>query len=86
MENNYRKVRLVNCSNDETKEIILLNNKFSVDDLQKAIDKIKDEKWEEIMLYGDDWQIILENLDDEFIYSELDYTDEDKDIEEFVEF
>ena len=60
--------------------IIMLHNKHSVKDLQDEINRIKREKYEEIMEYGNDLEVIKENISNEFNWFEL-----DTDIYDYVE-
>ena len=56
--------------------IILLNNKHTVKEFQDEIDKIVEEKYEEINLYGDDWEIVKKYINKKFDWIELNYNNE----------
>ena len=77
----YRAVRIKDCEDCNVNYgIIILNNKHSVKDLQDEINRIKREKYEEIMEYGNDLEVIKENISNKFNWFEL-----DTDIYDYVE-
>ena len=77
-DSNYREVELRDCWSGEVFTTIMLNYKHSVKEFQDEINRIKEEKSEEINKYGDDWTIISENIDKSFDWYELDIdTDDD---------
>lgn len=77
-DSNYRQVKLRNCYDDKNYTYIMLNYKHSVKEFQDEINRIKEEKQDEINKYGDDWSIISENISDKFDWFELDIdTDDD---------
>lgn len=77
-DSNYRQVELRDCYDDKNYTYIMLNYKHSVKEFQDEINRIKEEKQDEINKYGDDWSIISENISDKFDWFELDIdTDDD---------
>ena len=77
----YRAIRIKDCEdNNVDYGVIMLHNKHSVKDLQDEINRIKREKYEEIMEYGNDLEVIKENISSEFNWFEL-----DTDIYDYVE-
>ena len=77
----YRAVKINDCEdNNVDYGVIMLYNKHSVKDLQDEINRIKREKYEEIMEYGNDLEVIKENISNEFNWFEL-----DTDIYDYVE-
>lgn len=77
-DSNYRQVELRDWYNNEVYTYIMLNYKHSVKEFQDEINRIREEKSEEINKYGDDWSIISENISDKFDWFELDIdTDDD---------
>lgn len=73
----YRAVRVVDCYNSNTTyDTIMLSNKHNIREFQAEINRVKDLKAEEISKYGDDWEIIKENISDNFDWYEIDYSDE----------
>ena len=77
----YRAVRISDCEDSNVDYgVIMLHNKHSVKDLQDEINRIKREKYEEIMEYGNDLEVIKENISNEFNWFEL-----DTDIYDYVE-
>ena len=77
-DNHYRSVELRDCWNGEVYTRIMLNYKHSVKEFQDEINRIREEKSEEINKYGDDWSIISENISEDFDWYELDIdTDDD---------
>lgn len=74
----YRAVRVVDCCNDTLIYlVIMLNNKHTVEDLQKEIYRIKNEYAEELMEYGNDVEFVLEHISDEFDWFEPDFDTQD---------
>lgn len=70
--NNYRAIEIRDCVESSIcYETIMLNKKHSVKDLQDEIYRIKKDKYDEIMKYGNDLEIIKENISDEFDWFEL---------------
>lgn len=63
---NYRLVQIESRENWAFAEPIFLNNKITVEEFQKEIDRIKEEHQEEINEYGDDLNIILSNIELDF--------------------
>ena len=77
----YTAIRIKDCvDNNVDYGVIMLHNKHSVKDLQDEINRIKREKYEEIMEYGNDLEVIKENISNEFNWFEL-----DTDIYDYVE-
>lgn len=73
----YRAVRVVDCyNNNNTYDTIMLNNKHTIIDFQAEVNRIKYLKSKEISQYGDDWEIIKENISDKFDWYEINYSDE----------
>lgn len=64
---NYRLVQIKSCEDRAFAEPIFLNNKITVEEFQKEIDRIKEEHQEEINEYGDDLNIILSNIELDFM-------------------
>lgn len=63
----YRAIIIRDCSDySSILGIIMLNNINSIESFQKEIDRIKEEKHEEIAKYGDDFEIIKENISTDF--------------------
>jgi len=71
---NYTIVELRDSYNDYTLGTILLNKKHTIKDFQDAIYKAKEKNHEKIMMYGNDWEYISEDLKD-FDYIDMDATD-----------
>ncbi|MGN1326918.1 MAG: hypothetical protein ACI4VQ_02375 [Clostridia bacterium] len=69
--NNYRIV----LSNNHN--AILLNKKHKVSEFQEEIEKIIEKNKDKISQFGDDWEIISENINAKFDWFEL-YLDEEK--------
>lgn len=70
IENNYRLVALRDsCDYDNILGAVYLNNKHSIQDFQNAIYKAKEKREDEIYEFGEDWDIISEELE-EFDYIE----------------
>lgn len=63
----YRLVQIKSCEDSAFSEPIFLNNKITVEEFQKEIDRVKEEHQEEINEYGDDLNIILSNIELDFI-------------------
>lgn len=75
--NEYRAIEIRDCvENNTCYGIIMLNKKHSVKSLQDEIYRIKRDKYDEIMEYGNDLEIIKENISDEFDWFQLE-TDDD---------
>ena len=73
----YKTIALKDFQNDNIiYSIILLNNKHTVKEFQDEIDKIVEEKYEEINLYGDDWEIVKKYINKKFEWIELNYNNE----------
>lgn len=69
---NYRAIIIRDCSDySSILGIIMLNNKNSIESFQKEIDRIKEEKHKEIAEYGDDFEIIKENISTDFDWFEI---------------
>lgn len=69
---NYRAIIIRDCSDySSIIGIIMLNNKINIESFQKEIDRIKKEKYEEIAEYGDDFEIIKENISENFDWFEI---------------
>lgn len=69
---NYRAIIIRDCSDySSIIGIIMLNNKINIESFQKEIDRIKEEKYEEIAEYGDDFEIIKENISENFDWFEI---------------
>lgn len=69
---NYRAVRVCDSQdNDVVYAIIMLNNKHSVQDLQKEFSKILKENYEYIYEYGNDVEFIKEHISSELDWFEL---------------
>lgn len=78
MTNNYRVVEVRDCiDNDILYFTILLNNKHTIKEFQNEINRIKREKADEIYTYGNDWEIISENISKDFDWRDDLDTDED---------
>ena len=68
----YRAIIIRDCSDySSILGIIMLNNINSIESFQKEIDRIKEEKHEEIAEYGDDFEIIKENISTDFDWFEI---------------
>lgn len=77
-DSNYRQVELRDCYDNKNYTYIMLNYKHSVKEFQDEINRIKEEKQDEINKYGDDWTIISQNISENFDWFELDIdTDDD---------
>lgn len=73
----YKTIALKDFQNDNIiYSIILLNKKHTTKEFQDEIDKIVEEKYEEINLYGDDWQIVKKYINKKFDWIELNYNNE----------
>lgn len=73
----YRAIALRDFQNNNIiYSIILLNNKHNVKEFQDEIDKIVEEKYEEINLYGDDWEIVKKYINKKFDWIELKYNND----------
>ncbi len=78
---NYRAIIIRDCSDySSILSIIMLNNKNSGESFQKEIDRIKEEKHEEIAEYGDDFEIIKENISGNFDWFEIEIDDNNLEI------
>ena len=80
-DSNYRGVELRDCWSGEVYTTIMLNYKHSVKEFQDEINRIREEKSDEINKYGDDWTIISENIDESFDWYELDIDTDDEYLE-----
>ncbi len=82
IEENYRLITLVDSyNNDEVLGTIYLNRKHKVEDFQNAVYQAKEKRADDIYEYGNDWEIISEELGD-FDYFVVDCSIND-DIVEF---
>ena len=74
----YRAVELRDSwDEDIIYQIIMLNKKHSIKDMQEAINRAKETRQEDINKYGDDWTWITQELEKEgFDWYELDYEDD----------
>lgn len=78
----YKIILKKDCnSSTEIYGIILLNKKHTVEEFQKEIQRAKQEAYEEIQEFGDDWYYITQHIKG-FDYIELDF-DEYNDYIEF---
>ena len=80
VENNfskYRAVRIVDASETGVDYgIIMLNNKHSVKDFQKAMNDAYERNKEDILEYGDDLAVVLGDIDPSFDWFEFEEDDE----------
>lgn len=69
---NYRAVKVCDCQ-DYTVQygIIMLHNKHTLEELQEDINRIKNEKQEELYKYGNDYEVILGSLSDKLDWFEV---------------
>lgn len=77
MNNEYRAVELRDSYDGEVYLTLMLNNKHTIEEVQKAINRAKEKRQEDINKYGDDWTYISEELEKDGIdWYEL-YTEDD---------
>lgn len=80
-DSNYRLVELRDWCDEKVDKYIMLNYRHSVKDFQNEINRVREEKSEEINKYGDDWTIISQNINENFDWYELDIDTDDEYLE-----
>lgn len=69
----YYIIALVDSYSRKVEKMLAINKKHSIKEFQNEINRVKNKFEEEILEYGDDWEIISKNISSKFDWFELCY-------------